>query len=132
MSVAVDTNILVRFVVDDDPAQGRFARELLTGENMVAMPITALCEMVWVLSKGYRLPAADIAEAIRAMTSAKNVRVDQAVVNAGLALLDRGADFADGVIAHEGRSLGAWTFVSFDRTAVKQLTALGFDASGSA
>ena len=50
------------------------------------------------------------------------------MVEAGLAMLDAGGDFADGVIAYEGRWLGAETFVSFDRKAVEMLAAQGVPA----
>jgi predicted nucleic-acid-binding protein len=46
-------------------------------------------------------------------------------VEAGLALLDAGGDFADGVIAHEGRWLGADCFISFDKKAVKLMETQG-------
>jgi predicted nucleic-acid-binding protein len=84
-----------------------------------------LCELVWVLSQGYKIASDDIAGAVRALTSAANVVVNRPAVEAGLALLDAGGDFADGVIAYEGNWLGGETFVSFDKKAVKRLTAQG-------
>ena len=54
-----------------------------------------------------------------------NVVVNQPAVEAGLALLDKGGDFADGVIAYEGEWLGADEFVSFDKKAVSLLKAQG-------
>ena len=57
-----------------------------------------------------------------------NVEVDQPTVDAGLAQLEAGGDFADGVIAHQGRWLGAETFVSFDREAIEGLRAQGHAA----
>lgn len=62
---------------------------------------------------------------IRRLMNASNVVANRPAVDAGLALLDEGGDFADGVIAYEGRWLGAETFVSFDKEAVKLLTARG-------
>jgi predicted nucleic-acid-binding protein len=56
------------------------------------------------------------------------VEVDRPAVEAGLAMLDAGGDFADGVIAYEGRWLGAETFVSFDKKAVEMLAAQGVSA----
>lgn len=93
------------------------------------VPIMALCEFVWVLSRSYRLPLADIAATIRGIVAAANVRVDQPPVEAGLAVLDAGGDFADGAIAHDGVALGGVTFVSFDRGAVTRLSRLGVAAA---
>jgi predicted nucleic-acid-binding protein len=87
-----------------------------------------LCELVWVLSQGYKIASDDIALAVRTLTSAANVVVNRPAVEAGLALLDAGGDFADGVIAYEGNWLGGETFVSFDKKAVKRLTAQGESA----
>ena len=58
-------------------------------------------------------------------SDAENVVVNQPAVDAGLAVLDAGGDFADGVIAFDGRWLGGETFVSFDRQAVTLLEAQG-------
>ena len=55
---------------------------------------------------------------------------EPAGVEAGLAMLDAGGDFADGVIAYEGRWLGAETFVSFDKKAVEMLTSAGVVGAG--
>jgi predicted nucleic-acid-binding protein len=52
------------------------------------------------------------------LIGAANVAVNRAAVESGLALLEAGGDFADGVIAHEGVRLGADTYLSFDRQAV--------------
>jgi predicted nucleic-acid-binding protein len=87
-----------------------------------------LCELVWVLRRKYGFPPAEVAAAIRALLAAGNVEVDRPAVAAGLTMLDAGGDFADGVIAYEGRWLGAETFVSFDRRAVEMLTAQGASA----
>lgn len=59
------------------------------------------------------------------MINASNAVVDRPAAEAGLSFLDAGGDFADGVIAHEGNWLGADTFVSFDRKAVKLIEASG-------
>ena len=125
MRITADTNVLVRALVEDDERQGRIAQAELAGAEMVAIPLPALCELVWVLSQGYRVPAPDIAEAIRRLANSANVSLDRPAMEAGLAQLDAGGDFADGVVAYEGRWLGAESFVSFDRKAVRLLTERG-------
>ncbi len=94
----------------------------------MAVTIPALCELVWVLSQGYKIPASDIAETIRSLLNVTNVVVNRPAAEAGLAQLDAGGDFADGAIAFEGRWLGADTFVSFDKKAVKLMDQRGESA----
>jgi len=127
MKIAADTNLLIRAVVEDDPKQARIAQAELQNAEVVAIGISALCELSWVLTQRYHLPSASVAHAIRAIVASANVNVNRSAVDAGLAILEVGGDFADGVIAFEGRELGAETFVSFDKQAVKLLKALGED-----
>lgn len=128
MRVAVDTNVLVRAVVRDDPDQARAAVQLLTEAELIAVAMPGLCEFVWVLRRVYGFETSEIAQAIRALLAVKNVEVNRPAAEAGLSLLEAGGDFADGVIAYEGRWLGGETFVSFDRAAVSLLTEQGESA----
>jgi predicted nucleic-acid-binding protein len=125
LRITADTNILVRAAVDDDPDQARQAMDRLRSAEMVALALPAPCEFVWVLARGYRRSSADIAAAIRRLALAATVEVDRPAVEAGLAALEAGADFADGVIAFEGRWLGGSIFASFDREAVAAVAATG-------
>lgn len=128
MRVAVDTNVLVRAVVRDDPDQARAAAQVLTDAELIAVAMPCLCEFVWVLRRVYGFETADVARAMRALMAAKNVEVNRPAAEAGLLLLEAGGDFADGVIAYEGRWPGGETFVSFDRVAVTLLTEQGESA----
>lgn len=121
MKVALDTNVLVRLVMGDDRAQQARAVRLLASADQVAIGVHTLCEFAWVLGRAYEVGRADIAEAIRRLLGTRNVVTNRPVVEAGLATLAAGGDFADGVIAAEGRWLGGETFVSFDRKAVELL-----------
>ena len=125
MKIAVDTNVLVRAITGDDEEQSRVARRELAKADLVALALPALCELVWVLSQGYKASPADIAEAIRLLLDSAKVVVNRPAGEAGLAMLNAGGDFADGVIAYEGSWLGAETFVSFDKKAVKLIEAQG-------
>lgn len=125
MKVAVDTNVLVRAVVRDDPAQGDIAAELLAEAELIAVALPCLCEFAWVLRRVYGFPPSDVAAAIRALLATANVAMNRPAVEAGLAVLEAGGDFADGAIAHEGSWLGGETFVSFDKKAVALLAAQG-------
>jgi predicted nucleic-acid-binding protein len=128
MRITADTNVLVRAVTEDHEHQSRAAQTALKGAELVAIPIPALCELVWVLSQGYKIPTNEIAEAIRRLINGANAVVNRPATDAGLAVLDAGGDFADGAIAYEGNWLGADTFVSFDKKAVKLIEAQGDSA----
>ena len=128
MKVTVDTNVLVRAVVRDDPAQASVAAKVLTDADLIAVALPCLCEFVWVLRRVYDFQPSDAATAIRALIAAANVEVNRPAVEAGLSALEAGGDFADGVIAYEGNWLGGKTFVSFDKKAVALLTAQGQSA----
>lgn len=128
MKITVDTNVLVRAITEDHESQGKTAQSTLKRAELVAISLPALCELVWVLSKGYKASSREIATAIRFLINGENVEVNRPAAEAGLALLDAGGDFADGVIAHEGSWLGADTFVSFDERAVKLMGAQGQSA----
>jgi predicted nucleic-acid-binding protein len=125
VKITADTNLLVRAIVEDDVIQARLARDELLRADNVALALPALCELAWVLRSVYRVPRSGIAAAVRRLIDADNALVDRPAAEAGLAVLEAGGDFADGVIAHEGSRLGADEFVSFDEMAVELLTARG-------
>ena len=126
--VTPDTNILVRAVIRDDEPQTRAAIKLLKDADLIALTLQALCEFAWVLDRSYKTPSSVISRAIGALVNAGNIAVDHAAVASGLAVLNAGGDFADGVVAHEGRWLGGDTFVSFDKKAVSLLKSQGLKA----
>ncbi len=125
MRITVDTNILVRAAINDDPDQARQARDLLQVAETVVLTLPALCEFVWVARRAYRRQAGDIAAAMRQLLAAPSVVVERSAAEAGLAMLEAGGDFADGVIAFEGRRLGGPVFASFDRRAIELIAAAG-------
>jgi predicted nucleic-acid-binding protein len=128
MKITADTNVLVRAITEDHAAQSKAAQSTLKRAELVAVPIPALCELVWVLSQGYKVSSKEIATAMRHLINGENVQVNRPAAEAGLAFLDAGGDFADGAIAYEGSWLGADTFVSFDKRAVKLMDAQGRSA----
>lgn len=128
MKIAIDTNVLVRAVVCDDPVQASVAAKVLVDAELIAIAIPCLCEFVWVLLKVYNFQPSDAATAIRALLAAANVEVNRPAIEAGMSVLEAGGDFADGVIAYEGNWLGGETFVSFDKKAVALLTGQGQSA----
>lgn len=128
MKITADTNVLVRAILQDDPAQCGIARKLLKDATLIAVSLPSLCELVWILRQGAKLSKEDVATAIRALLDTGNVVMNRPAVEAGLALLEAGGDFADGIMAHEGKWLGGETFVSFDKKAVTLLSKQGESA----
>ena len=125
MKITADTNVLVRAAVQDEPHQAGQAAKVLQEADLVAVPIPVLCELVWVLRRGYKKSASDVSDAIRRLMKSAHVVMNRPAVEAGLSALDAGGDFADGVIAYEGNWLGAEEFVSFDSKAVSMLKSQG-------
>ncbi|MFM0717636.1 type II toxin-antitoxin system VapC family toxin [Paraburkholderia strydomiana] len=128
MKIAVDTNVLLRAVVADDMEQAEKAVELFNTADMVVVSLQTLCEMVWVLRSAYEVSRDDIAFAIHTLLDTQNVVVNRPAAEAGLVMLKAGGDFADGVIAWDGRFLGGEKFVSFDKKAVSLLAKQGHAA----
>lgn len=121
VKLTLDTNVLVRLATQDNPQQAAAALKVLQTASLIAVPFTALCEMVWVLIRGYRYTPEQVAHAIRILLQVSQVVCNTPAVLAGLALLQSGGDFADGVIAFEGELMGGQEFVTFDKAAAKLL-----------
>lgn len=125
MKITADTNVLIRAAVQDDPHQARLAAKALREADLVAVPVPALCEFVWVLRRGYKKSNSNISVAIQRLMKSANVVMNRPAIEAGLSVLDAGGDFADGVIAYEGDWLRTEEFVSFDSNAVSLLQSQG-------
>jgi len=123
--ITADTNLLVRALVQDDPDQARIAAEVLAQAELVTVPLPVLCELVWVLRRVYQFGSADCVAAIESLLASHTVTVDRPAVELGLRVLAAGGDFADGVIALNGRALGADLLVTFDRRAAALLQDCG-------
>ncbi|MBX5222754.1 MULTISPECIES: type II toxin-antitoxin system VapC family toxin [unclassified Rhizobium] len=121
----VDTNVLVRAAVDDDPKQTERARMLMREAEQLFVSNLTFCEFVWVVGRIYRKSAAEIAATIRLLIADRKVVYDRAAVEAGLSFLDAGGDFADGVIVLEGRRLGGEVFATFNRKAAAIVESAG-------
>ena len=116
--VAVDTNVLVRLVVADSPAQtARAAAVFRSGPVFIAKSV--LLEAEWVLRYSYELGAEAILRSLRAVLGLENVSVeDPGTIATALRLLEQGLDFADAL--HISSSAHAERFVTFDAKLVKR------------
>jgi predicted nucleic-acid-binding protein len=81
--ITVDTNVLVRALVGDDPAQAEAASAALLHADQICVAMPSLCELVWVLKRVYDVPIPEIAGAIRALLNADTVALDRAAAEAG-------------------------------------------------
>ena len=127
MKMIADTNVLLRAVLNDDVIQSRASRFALSSADQIVISRHAFCELVWLLRQRYKMPKGEVVKVIHGYLEANNVITDSAAVQAGLEAMNAGADFADGVIAYEGRWLGGETFVSFDKKAVAAVEKQGMN-----
>lgn len=120
--IGLDTNVLVRYVMQDDPKQSARATRLiesLAPEAAGFVPVIALIELVWVLTSCYDLTREQIAQALDALLRAKELIVDRAEqVSQALRVYRAGsADFADCLIERTAHAAGCDRTMTFDRTA---------------
>ena len=116
--IALDTNVLARFYLNDEPAQAQIAAQLLMEED-VFIPKTVLLELEWVMRGAARVPPQGIARSIAHLLSLDNVQVeDEASVRIALKAFEKGIDFADAL--HAAASAATSRFVTFDERLAKR------------
>lgn len=119
--IAVDTNVLVRLFVADEPSQAAKARrvfdEAAEGGARVWVGDTVLVELAWTLSRAYALGRRDIVKALRALASHATVLLESpAAVRAATDALEQGpADFADCLLSMKAAAAGCDRLATFDR-----------------
>ena len=118
--IALDTNVLIRFLVEDDEAQSRRAIKLIEGavarDEQLFVSDIVMCETVWVLSSAYRFSRAEIVDALSQLLRARSVVFSSAdnIARALDAYRKGRGDFADFLIREHARSAGAETVATFD------------------
>jgi predicted nucleic-acid-binding protein len=123
--IGLDTNILVRYLTQDDPAQSPKATEIIERRLTPAKPgfvsVVAMVETVWVLDRAYGLAARDIAAAVERMLQVEVLVIEkeQQVFTAMIALKQGRGSFADALIAELGASAGCVHTLTFDSKAVR-------------
>ena len=120
----LDTNVLVRYVMQDDPRQSARATKLIesfTGEQPGFVPLVAVLELVWVLSGSYGLARNQVAAALEYLLRSKELVVDRAdmVAQALTRYRGAGADFADALLERIAADAGCLTTMTFDVGAAK-------------
>ena len=123
--IGLDTNVLVRFVVQDDPEQaeaaGRLIENRCTRESPGLVSGLVLAELVWVLRGAYRLEKPVVVSVLRQILQTAELTVDNpALVWAALSDFENGsADFADCLIGHGNHAAGCGATFTFDRKAAQ-------------
>jgi predicted nucleic-acid-binding protein len=124
--IALDTNVLVRFLVEDHKDQSRRATSLIEDTvsrgNELYISDTVMCETVWVLTSAYRFTRSEVSEALARLMRARSVVFSSSdhLVRALQAYRDGKGDFADYLIREIARSAGAETVATFDRKLLKE------------
>jgi predicted nucleic acid-binding protein len=120
---ALDTNVVVRLIVGDDPKQARAAEKLVAAESCTVAP-SVLMECEWVLRGRYRLDAALIAASFRDLLAVQNIdALDPVLTQQALQGYEAGLDFADALHAAQRRD--GERFVTFDRQLARRAPKAG-------
>ena len=123
--IGLDTNILVRYLTQDDPVQSPMATDIiefrLTEENPGFISTVATVETVWVLDRAYGLADDEIARALERMLQADTLVIEneQEVFAAMIALKEGSGSFADALIGALGVKAGCSRTLTFDKTALR-------------
>jgi len=123
--IGLDTNILVRYLTQDDPLQSAKATELierrLSEENPGFVSLVAMVETAWVLERSYGLAEVEVAAAVERLLQADVLVVEseQEVFTAMIALKQRRGSFADALIGALGVKAGCSLTVTFDQKALR-------------
>jgi predicted nucleic-acid-binding protein len=116
--IAIDTNILVRYLVQDDLAQGAIATHLLenklTPENPGFVSLVAILELDWVLRTQYGFAPKIVVDIIRILMSSKNLIIENAAA-VGTALAFQHGDLADNILHEVGLANNCTKTVTFDK-----------------
>jgi predicted nucleic-acid-binding protein len=120
--IGLDTNVLVRFLVQDDPDQAAAATQIMNGLTIAEPGFVcreAMVELVWVLERAYGLPRTAIALALDGLLEARELVIEAAdsVAIATERYRKGGPGFADQMIALAGQGAGCAVTVTFDRKA---------------
>jgi predicted nucleic-acid-binding protein len=122
--IALDTNVLVRYIMQDDPKQSPKASRLIEGltpQEPGFVPLVSVIELVWVLGSAYRLGRQQVATALELLLRSKELVLDRPdqVLQAQRRYKVGNADFADCVIERLAHEAGCTATMTFDAAAAK-------------
>lgn len=123
--IGLDTNVIVRYLTQDDPAQSPLATRLIENHLTVEAPgfvsVVVMVETAWVLERSYNLGAVELSAAIERMLQIDvlNIQHEQEVFTAMIALKEERGSFADALIAELSHAAGCDYTVTFDQKALR-------------
>ena len=123
--IGIDTNVLVRYIAQDDPGQSKRASRLIEEECSAAIPgfisLVVLVELVWVSESCYGAERSEVAEMVRRILSIRQLAVqDTEIAWKALRLFESSkADFADCLVERMATAAGCSTVMTFDKLAAK-------------
>ena len=121
--IGLDTNVIVRYLVQDDPEQAAAAshvfEDVLSTENRGFVSSVVLCEVVWVLKRGYKVRKPGLCRVLRGLLAAEELELEHRdLVSKAVDRFESGkADFSDYLVGERAREAGAPTTLSFDKAA---------------
>lgn len=120
--IGLDTNVLVRYIADDDASQSAAAAKIidsLSTETPGFVPFVVIAELVWVLQFSYRFNKQEIAEVVEKLLRSAELRIERAeiVAQALRQFRIRRADFADCLLERSAHAAGCQHTLTFDRRA---------------
>ena len=124
--IAVDTNVLLRYIVRDDPDQFECATEFFkkrTSADPAYVSLVVLAELAWVLRRHYRYSSAQILGLLKALldTAELSFEMEEVLAPYFSRIKDLKGDVADHLVAFSSMNAGCRHTVSFDRTAAKAI-----------
>jgi predicted nucleic-acid-binding protein len=122
--IGLDTNVLVRYIMQDDLKQSPKATQLIDGLTIEAqgfVPVVSVIELVWVLSSAYALTRAQVGAALELLLRSKEIVLDRAdlVLQAQRRFTSGHVDFADALIERMANDVGCTGTMTFDAGAAK-------------
>lgn len=122
--IGLDTNIIVRYIVKDDPIQSGLAVKFihsLSNDDPAFVSLVVVAELIWVLESVYGFNRSELVDVIESLLSSKELILENAgLVSQAVHLFRRGkADFSDYLIERSGRGRGCQHTLSFDQTAAR-------------
>ena len=122
--IGLDTNVLVRYVLQDDPHQSPRASRLfesLSADAPGFVPVVVVVELAWVLGAGYEVPRQQLVAVFETLLRSKELVIDRAdiVAQALQRFAGGGADFADALIERMATAAGCAATMTFDQGAAK-------------
>ena len=124
--IALDTNVLVRFLIEDDARQSTAAAALVErtvhSNDMLYVSGIVLCETVWVLTGTYRVPRLDVVKTLQDLLRAKHLTFDNRdrLARAIDSFAAGRGDFADYLIREDALLAGCASVATFDRELLRE------------